>query len=122
MRNKRGLNTKNITNNYALPSLNFFAKRNIIHLMSKYHKMENLKISPMTVLPEEEETAPDTTGYIFRQEVIDTISELGSVFQQIHNRLTSEGYSIIDGKLINSKGEVEYERPKKYREGYHQGN
>ena len=89
--------------------------------MPEYNKNEDLKISPMSVLPTEEITT-DSSGYIFRQEVIDTISELGSVFQQIQNRLISEGYSIIDGKLINSKGEVEYERPKKYREEYHQGN
>lgn len=75
----------------------------------------------MRVLPQEEITT-DSSGYYFSQETIDSISELGSVLQKIHNRLTSEGYSIIDGKLINSKGEVEYERPKRYKEEYHQGN
>jgi len=93
----------------------------MILVMPKYHKKQDLIISPMRVLTQEEITT-DSTGNVFRQEVIDTISELGSVFQQIHNRLTSEGYSIIDGKLINSKGEVEYERPKRYKEEYHQGN
>lgn len=81
--------------------------------MIRHHKNEYIKISPMTVLPPEE-IITDSLGYIFRQEVIDTVSELGSALQRIHNRLISEGYSIIDGKLINAKGEVEYERPKKY--------
>ncbi len=89
--------------------------------MKRHYKYAQLKISPMRELPVEE-IKNDPSGNTFQQEVIDTISELGSVFQQIHNRLISEGYSIIDGKLINSKGEVEYERPKKYTEEYYQRN
>ncbi|MDP4103354.1 MAG: hypothetical protein Q8935_00255 [Bacillota bacterium] len=85
--------------------------------MSKYYKKQELIISPMRALPEEETTS-DSSGYYFNQETIDSISELGSVLQRIHNRLKSEGYSIIDGKLINSKGEVEYERPKRYTDEY----
>ena len=90
----------------------------MILAMTGYRKKEDLKISPMNILTEEENTI-DSSGYIFRQEVIDTISELGSVLQRIHNRLTMEGYSIIDGKLINAKGEIVYERPKRYQQEYH---
>lgn len=89
--------------------------------MSKYHKMDGLKISPMNALPRKE-INPGSSGNYFSQETIDSVSELGSVLQRIHNRLISQGYSIIDGKLINAKGEVEYERPKRYREEYHQRN
>lgn len=89
--------------------------------MSPYYKKQDLKISPINTLPPEEITT-DSSGYIFSQDTIDSISELGSVFQKIHSRLMSEGYSIIDGKLINAKGEVEYERPKRYKQEYPQGN
>ncbi len=89
--------------------------------MIRNHNKEDIKISPMRIIPAEE-IAIDSSGYIFSQEIIDTLSELGSVFQKIHNRLISEGYSIIDDKLINAKGEVEYERPKRYKQEYHQRN
>lgn len=48
--------------------------------------------------------------YLFSDETIQSLEELGSVLRRIHARLIAEGYSIIGGRLISPIGEVVYER------------
>jgi hypothetical protein len=50
----------------------------------------------MTILIEQKE-------YTLTEETISSISELGSVLEQIHKRLTSDGYTIINGKIKDNK-------------------
>lgn len=38
-------------------------------------------------------------GYVFSQETVDALSELGEVIRGIRKRLMSEGYEIKDGKI-----------------------
>lgn len=38
-------------------------------------------------------------GYLFSQETVDGLSELGEVIRSIRKRLMSEGYEIKDGKI-----------------------
>lgn len=73
---------------------------------------------PLRILPIQEftplENITDTNPVIFSQETIDSVTELGSVLQKIHNRLLSEGYCIISDRIINPQGEIVYEKSKKY--------
>lgn len=39
--------------------------------------------------------------YIFPQETIDSLVQLGEVLRKIHNRMKSEGYDIIDDRIIH---------------------
>lgn len=39
-------------------------------------------------------------GYLFSEETMQGLRELGAVLQDIHNRLIAEGYSMKDGQLI----------------------
>jgi|GEM_PF-5267589 len=54
-------------------------------------------------------------GQPLPKETIKGLQDLGEILRKIHNRLISEGYSIIEGKLYSAKGELLYERnqPKK---------
>ena len=42
----------------------------------------------------------DAKNYIFSEETMQSIRELGAVLQAIHNRLYAEGYVLQDGKFI----------------------
>jgi hypothetical protein len=42
--------------------------------------------------------------FIFPQETIDSVRELGVIFQRTHERMVAEGYTIIDGKIVNADG------------------
>lgn len=44
----------------------------------------------------------NSEGWLFNPDTIESIRQLGSVLEGIHNRLISEGYTIEDG--IISKG------------------
>ena len=82
--------------------------------MTRSYKKIPLVISPMYEMsPVESDTDPKPS--IFSQETIDSVTELGSVLQKIHNRLLSEGYCIMANRVINPQGEVEYEKPSKHR-------
>lgn len=48
--------------------------------------------------------------FIFSDETVQSFEHLGNILRRIHARLISEGYSIIDGKLISPSGEIIYER------------
>jgi len=55
-------------------------------------------------------------GSHFSQQTIDGLIKLGYSLRQIHNRLISEGYSIIDGQLIAPDGSIKYESTTNKRE------
>ena len=38
--------------------------------------------------------------YLFSEETISSLSELGSIFEKIHKRLIKEGYIIKNGKIL----------------------
>jgi len=38
--------------------------------------------------------------YVFSEETIESLSELGVELKKIHDRLVSDGYIFIDGKII----------------------
>ncbi len=42
----------------------------------------------------------EVTNYHFSQDTIESLRELGSVIIQIRKRLTTEGYTIADGKIV----------------------
>lgn len=49
-------------------------------------------------------------GQPLPKETIKSLQGLGDILRKIHNRLISEGYSIIDGKLYSPNGELLYEK------------
>jgi hypothetical protein len=49
-------------------------------------------------------------GQPLPKETIKGLQGLGDILRKIHNRLISEGYSIIEGKLYSPNGELLYER------------
>lgn len=49
-------------------------------------------------------------GYIFPRETIEALTGFCEILKGIRSRLLKEGYSIIEGKLVSSEGEVLYER------------
>ncbi|MBP6025452.1 hypothetical protein [Ferruginibacter sp.] len=61
-------------------------------------------------------TAGDTLHFEYEngrplpKETITGLQGLGDILQKIHNRLVSEGYSIIEGKLYSPDGVLLYER------------
>jgi hypothetical protein len=87
------------------------AKRN-------YFKTKILRCIP----DDDDEPIPEIPdGCHFSQETIDSLIKLGTVLRPIYNRLISEGYSIIDGKLIAPDGSITYE-PKPRIQKCDQGN
>lgn len=48
-------------------------------------------------------------AYIFPQETINSLVALGNVLENIYNRMKTEGYDIIDGKIIHIKTGKEYD-------------
>ncbi len=48
-------------------------------------------------------------GYLFSQESINSLVELGSILEKIHIRMKKEGYDIIDGRIIHLESGNEYE-------------
>lgn len=56
---------------------------------------------PNTSLPlTPQDAVLDAKGYIFSDETIDSLKELGTVLRGIHDRLISEGYLIQGGKIF----------------------
>jgi hypothetical protein len=61
-------------------------------------------------------TAGDTShleyenGQPLPKETITGLHGLGDILRKIHDRLVSEGYSIINGKLYSPNGSLLYER------------
>jgi len=47
----------------------------------------------------------DSEQYIFSEETMEGLRELGDVLQGIHNRLLAEGYVMKDGQLIKPVNE-----------------
>ena len=43
-------------------------------------------------------------------QTIKGLQGLGEILRKVHNRLITEGYSIIEGKLYSPQGELLYER------------
>jgi hypothetical protein len=84
----------------------------------KYFRTKILRCIPA----DNDEPLPDVpAGCYFSQETIDSLIKLGNVLRPIYNRLVSEGYSIIDGKLIAPDGSIKYE-PKRRIQKCDQGN
>ena len=79
--------------------------------MRKYgYKQKEIFIRPI----EEERDISDLhfeEEFIFPQETIEALQGLCEILKGIRNRLTGEGYSIINGKLKSPEGEIIYERP-----------
>lgn len=50
--------------------------------------------------------------YIFSQETVDALIALGGVLQRIHERMASEGYHIVDGKIVSIKTGEEWKKSK----------
>jgi hypothetical protein len=72
----------------------------------KYFRTKILRCIPA----EDDEPISDIpAGRHFSQETIDSLIKLGNVLRPIYNRLISEGYSIIDGRLIAPDGSIKYE-------------
>ena len=80
--------------------------------MTRSYTKIPLRISPMQEIPSTD-NSKGSNPTIFSQETIDSVTELGSVLQKIHNRLLSEGYCIMSDSIINPQGEIVYEKPKK---------
>lgn len=57
----------------------------------------------MTVEPEGDkltyEPSPHPASVIFSGETLESLGELGDVLKRIHDRLTDEGYVIVNGKI-----------------------
>ena len=51
-------------------------------------------------------------GRHFSDETINSLIRLGDVLRKIHDRLISEGYSIVDGNLISPDGKIVYDKSK----------
>lgn len=49
------------------------------------------------------------SGYIFPQETINSLDELGTIFEKIYRRMKSEGYDIIDNRIIHLETGKEYD-------------
>lgn len=80
--------------------------------MTRSYRKIPLVISPMYELPQiKSDNEPKPS--VFSQDTIDSVTELGSVLQKIHNRLLSEGYCIMVDRIINPQGDIVYEKPKK---------
>lgn len=47
--------------------------------------------------------------YIFSTETINALIALGNVLERIYRRMKSEGYDIIDGRIIHLETGKEYE-------------
>ena len=45
--------------------------------------------------------------FLFSQETVDSLYELGNVYAKIRARLLSEGYTIKDGKIIPPKIKIQ---------------
>lgn len=81
--------------------------------MTRSYQKTQLKISPsLDYSPQE--YIKDSKPIFFDQATIDSVLELGSVLQKIHNRLLSEGYCIMKDRILNSEGEILYEKSKTY--------
>ena len=52
---------------------------------------------------------PNQPEYLFSEETINSLAELGEVLQRIYKRMRAEGYDIIDNKIIHLETGVEYE-------------
>lgn len=48
-------------------------------------------------------------AYIFSQETINSLVALGNVLEKIYSRMKSEGYDIIDGRIIHLETGKEYD-------------
>jgi hypothetical protein len=40
--------------------------------------------------------------FIFPQETVDALQELGMIFRRTHERMVAEGYAIVDGKIVKA--------------------
>ncbi len=45
--------------------------------------------------------------FVFSQETVDSLNQLGNVYAKIRARLLSEGYMIKDGKIIPPKIKIQ---------------
>jgi hypothetical protein len=50
--------------------------------------------------------------YLFSQETINSLTEFGKILKIIYTRMKSEGYDIVNGKIINLETGKEYEATK----------
>ena len=54
---------------------------------------------------------------VFTQETIQTLTELGLVLERVYRRMKSEGYDIIDDRIIHLTTGEEYDPNKRTKKG-----
>jgi hypothetical protein len=64
----------------------------------------------------------ENTPPVFPQETVNTLLELGKMLETIYKRMNSEGYDIIDDKIIHLATGKEYDPSIRKKQKSYKGN